>query len=327
MLATLDRLPKPTVARVHGPAFAGGVGLVAACDIAIGTPEAKFCLSEVKLGLSPAIISPYVMRAIGERAARRYFLTARSVRRGGGLPHRPAVASLVPETAGRRRSMRSLKHLLAGGPQAHAKIKDLIRAVAGRPIDDALIDDTAQAHRRDPRLAGRQGRHRRVPREAQAAGLMFAQDPDRQPRRDRLPRDRARRAGSACARSRCIPTPTATRATSARRRSVPHRPARRARATCDIDAILAAAREPAREAIHPGYGFLSENADFAAACAKAGIVFIGPPPEAIAAMGDKAAAKRLMEKAGVPLVPGYHGDEQDAALPAKRKRRASATRC
>src|ERR1043165_1588737 len=76
MLSTLDRLPKPTIARVHGPVFAGGTGLVAACDIAIGTPEARFCLSEAKLGLSPATISPYVMRAMGEREARRYFLTA-----------------------------------------------------------------------------------------------------------------------------------------------------------------------------------------------------------------------------------------------------------
>ncbi len=79
-----------------------------------------------------------------------------------------------------------------------------------------------------------------------------------------------------------------------------------------IEAILAAARATAAEAIHPGYGFLSENEDFARACAKAGVVFIGPSPEAIAAMGDKSAAKRLMEKAGVPLVPGYHGEKQDA---------------
>jgi 3-methylcrotonyl-CoA carboxylase alpha subunit len=78
----------------------------------------------------------------------------------------------------------------------------------------------------------------------------------------------------------------------------------------DIGALLAAARASGAQAIHPGYGFLSENEDFAAACRKAGIVFIGPTPEAIAAMGDKAAAKRLMEKAGVPLVPGYHGEDQ-----------------
>ena len=79
----------------------------------------------------------------------------------------------------------------------------------------------------------------------------------------------------------------------------------------NMEAILSAARDTGAEAIHPGYGFLSENEDFAAACAKAGIVFIGPTPEAIAAMGDKSAAKRLMEKAGVPLVPGYHGENQD----------------
>jgi 3-methylcrotonyl-CoA carboxylase alpha subunit len=88
-----------------------------------------------------------------------------------------------------------------------------------------------------------------------------------------------------------------------------------------IDAIVAAARRSGAQAIHPGYGFLSENEDFAAACVKAGIVFIGPSAEAIAAMGDKAAAKRLMEKAGVPLVPGYHGEQQDAALLEKEAAR------
>src|SRR5690349_20303990 len=81
-----------------------------------------------------------------------------------------------------------------------------------------------------------------------------------------------------------------------------------------IEAIIAAAKKSGAEAIHPGYGFLSENEDFAAACKKAGIVFIGPTPEAVAAMGDKSAAKRLMEKAGVPLVPGYHGEDQSPAL-------------
>src|SRR5207302_6742392 len=81
-----------------------------------------------------------------------------------------------------------------------------------------------------------------------------------------------------------------------------------------IDAVLAAAKATGAQAIHPGYGFLAENEHFAAACQRAGIVFIGPTPEAIAAMGDKSAAKRLMEKAGVPLVPGYHGEDQSPAL-------------
>ena len=89
----------------------------------------------------------------------------------------------------------------------------------------------------------------------------------------------------------------------------------------DIESVLAAARSSGAQAIHPGYGFLSENEDFAAACKNAGVVFIGPTAEAIAAMGDKAQAKRLMEKAGVPLVPGYHGEKQDAALLAKEAER------
>ncbi len=81
-----------------------------------------------------------------------------------------------------------------------------------------------------------------------------------------------------------------------------------------IERIIAAAKASGAQAVHPGYGFLSENEAFAAACADAGLVFIGPPSSAIRAMGSKSAAKALMEKAGVPLVPGYHGDEQDAAF-------------
>ena len=141
MLATLDRLPKPTIARVHGPVFAGGTGLVAACDIAVGTREAKFCLSEAKLGLSPATISPYVMRAMGERNARRYFLTAEVF--GAEEAFRIGMLSLLTDKLDEEIDA-LVAHLLAGGPQAHAKIKDLIRAVANRPVDDALAADTAK---------------------------------------------------------------------------------------------------------------------------------------------------------------------------------------
>jgi 3-methylcrotonyl-CoA carboxylase alpha subunit len=103
---------------------------------------------------------------------------------------------------------------------------------------------------------------------------------------------------------------------------VRHAPeARRVASYLDIDSVLEAARATRAEAIHPGYGFLSENEDFAAACQKAGILFIGPSAEAIAAMGDKAAAKRVMEKAGVPLVPGYHGANQDPSLLEKEAER------
>jgi methylglutaconyl-CoA hydratase len=143
MLATLDRLSKPTIARVHGPVFAGGTGLVAACDIAVGTPEAKMCLSEAKLGLSPATISPYVIRAMGEREARRYFLTAEVF--DAQEAFRIGMLSLLVKENELDSSVDALlKHLLAGGPESHAKIKALIRAVAGRRPDDALVADTAQ---------------------------------------------------------------------------------------------------------------------------------------------------------------------------------------
>jgi methylglutaconyl-CoA hydratase len=143
MLSVLERMDKPTVARVHGPAFAGGTGLVAACDIAVGTPDAKFCFSEAKLGLSPATISPYVMRAIGPRAASRYFLTAEVFSAEEAL-RIGLLSALVPAAELDRFIGQLLEHLLAGGAAAHARIKDLVHDVAGRPIDDALKADTAR---------------------------------------------------------------------------------------------------------------------------------------------------------------------------------------
>jgi methylglutaconyl-CoA hydratase len=143
MLATLDRMQKPTVARVHGPAFAGGVGLVAACDIALGTPEAKFCLSEAKLGLSPATISPYVIRAMGARMARRYFLSAEVF--SAEEAYRIGLLSMFVPAQELDQALDALiEQLLSGGPQAQAKIKGLIRHVESARIDDLLAAETAQ---------------------------------------------------------------------------------------------------------------------------------------------------------------------------------------
>lgn len=143
MLATLHRTQKPTIASVHGAAFAGGTGLVAACDMAIGSLDAKFCFSEVRLGLSPATISPYVLRAIGERAARRYFLTA-EIFDAAEAYRLGLLSALVPPDALDATVDALVQHLLAGGPQALARIKDLIMAVSGQPVNEALSVNTAE---------------------------------------------------------------------------------------------------------------------------------------------------------------------------------------
>lgn len=143
LMRVLHDFPKPTVAKVHGAAFGGGVGLVACCDIAIASDKAAFCLSEVKLGLIPAVISPYVVRAIGERQARRYFLSAerfdaREARRIG-LVHETVPADELDE-----RVARVVDGLRENGPHALAAAKDLITRVASGPLDAALMEDTAR---------------------------------------------------------------------------------------------------------------------------------------------------------------------------------------
>jgi methylglutaconyl-CoA hydratase len=143
MLKMLDLMSKPTIARVHGPAYAGGVGLVAACDIAIGSHEAEFCLTEVKLGLSPATISPYVVRAMGERLARRYFLTGEVIDANEAC-RLGLLSGLVPAGELEATVNGVVSHLLKGGRAAHAKIKDLVRTVAAGKVDDAMIADTAK---------------------------------------------------------------------------------------------------------------------------------------------------------------------------------------
>ena len=128
LMRTLDELPKPTIARVHGAAFGGGVGLVACCDIAIGVPQAKFGLTESKLGLLPAVISPYVIAAIGARHARRYFATAEifdaAQARHIGLLHDVVEADALDAAV-----QRQIDLLLKAGPIASATAKALVRAV------------------------------------------------------------------------------------------------------------------------------------------------------------------------------------------------------
>ena len=142
LLRTIAEAPKPTVARVHGPAFAGGLGLVAACDIAIASYDAKFCLTEVRIGLIPAMISPYVIRAMGARAASRWFLSA-EVFDGAEAYRMGLVQEIAPAEELDAAVNTMLGQLLLGGPAAQAATKRLIREVTGRPVDDALVADTA----------------------------------------------------------------------------------------------------------------------------------------------------------------------------------------
>ncbi len=155
LFSTIRFLPKPTIARVHGAAFGGALGLIGACDIAIAADEAVFAISEAKLGLIPAVISPYVIAAMGERQARRYALTGErfgaAEALSTGLVHQVVAAD---ELDGAIRTITD--ELAKNGPNAMAEIKSLIAAVAGRSIDAALIEETAERIARV--RAGEEGR-------------------------------------------------------------------------------------------------------------------------------------------------------------------------
>lgn len=143
LMEQLNNLNKPTIARVQGAAFGGGVGLVACCDMAVASENAIFSLSEVRLGLIPAVISPYVISAIGERSARRYFQTAErftaAEARRIGLVHEVVSGDMLDETINGL-----LDNLLKGGPAALAAAKSLIFSVSHKPVTAALIKDTAE---------------------------------------------------------------------------------------------------------------------------------------------------------------------------------------
>ena len=144
LMNVLNHLSKPVIGLVQGAAFGGAVGLAACCDIVLATDKASFCLSEVKLGLIPAVISPYVVRAIGERQARRYFLSAEvftaTQAQEYGLVH--IVCDDVEAMDARCNEM--LQQLAINGPEAMKAAKDLVFAVSHKPISANVIDDTAQ---------------------------------------------------------------------------------------------------------------------------------------------------------------------------------------
>lgn len=142
MLRSIYDCDKPTIALVNGPALGGGIGLIAACDIAIASEDAFFALSEVRLGLIPAVISPFVVRAMGPRQSRRYFISGERFDAAKAkeldLIHMVAMPQQLETTLDG-----IIDNLLAGAPMAQSASKDLIRLVAYQKIDDSVMEETA----------------------------------------------------------------------------------------------------------------------------------------------------------------------------------------
>ena len=143
MLWTLDQCPVPVIGRVHGDCYAGGMGLASVCDVLVASDNVTFCLSEARLGLLPATIAPYVARAMGEQAARRWFTTAERFSAAQGHAMGFVHELCAPDEIDARVAA-LVATLVANGPAAVRACKQLVRDVAGRPIDAALRDETAR---------------------------------------------------------------------------------------------------------------------------------------------------------------------------------------
>ena len=143
MLWTIYHCPHPVIGRIQGDCYAGGVGLAAVCDVLLVAEGAHFCLSEVKVGLLPGTIGPYVLKALGEQASRRYFVTAERFSAAEALRLGFAHACVAPGALDAKVD-EVLQALLANGPQAVRASKRLLQDLAGQPITAALRDDTAR---------------------------------------------------------------------------------------------------------------------------------------------------------------------------------------
>ncbi|MDI1244214.1 MAG: enoyl-CoA hydratase/isomerase family protein [Rhodoferax sp.] len=157
MLRTLSAMSKPTIARIQGAALGGGTGLAAACDMAVASSDAVFSTSEVKFGIIPAVISPYVLRAIGPRQALRYFQSAERISAQRALKL-GLINEVTPVDALDAGVAALIEPLLAGAPSAQKAAKELIEAIKGRPIDEQTLEMTAQRIARQRATAeGRDG--------------------------------------------------------------------------------------------------------------------------------------------------------------------------
>ncbi len=307
MLELLDSLPVPLIGRVHGAALGGGAGLVAVCDIVVAADDAVFAFSEAKLGILPAVISPYALAKIGRSAARELFLTAArfdAVRaREIGLVHRVApLAALDHVVAG------YIGDILTSAPDGRRRREGPDPRDPWPPARRGHRRDH-QPNRRATRLGRRTGRDARVPRKAQAELDSAAAMTIRRvliANRGEIAVRIARACREAGLESVAVYSDADAEALHVRTadQAVRIGPAAAADSYLSVAALLDAAARSEADAIHPGYGFLSERPELPRACAQAGIVFVGPPAEVMERMGSKIGARALMHAAGVPIVPG-----------------------
>ena len=323
MYAALDALPMPLLARVQGAAIGGGAGLVAVADIAVASTEATFGFTEVRLGIIPAVVSPYVVRKVGPGHATALFLSGVrfDARRAMEIGLVEAVES--PEELDAKLAL-YLDAVVAGGP-ARGERREAARARRrgtsrhGGPRAHGEADRRAAGERRRP------GGHAGVPRATQGAlghvtTLLVAN-------RGEIARRIFRTAKRMGMRTVAVYSDADASLPFVREADIAVRlgPAPASESYLDIERIVAAATETGTDLVHPGYGFLAESPQLASAVAARGLRFVGPPPEVLASLGDKAKAKDLARLAGVPTLPGFYG-RISATSRFSRLRSASATR-
>ena len=312
MFRAVEECPKPVVVRVGGAAIGGGVGLVAAADVAVAEEGTVFAFSEVRLGISPATIAPFVLRKIGYSQARALFLTGERFDATKaceiGLVHQVADEGCLDEAV-----QEKIEGLLAGGPEALSATKALLREIrdaapgevteiTARRIAGLRTGEEGQEglaaflEKRETRLEGRHVsfgkllisnrgeiavRIIRACKELEIETVAVYSEADEGAMHVRLA-DEAYLLGPAPATGSYL----------------------------NLGRISEVIEESGTEAVHPGYGFLSENAWFARMVEEAGAIWVGPPAEAMEKVGDKIRAKELARNADVPTVSGYAGEDE-----------------